>query len=204
MKRTEKGGHFITEREPPSLKRADACEGPRERHLSEAGVMLAVAEWMFDLRAIEVFIYPDGMHVKEFSIQKWLTNNGFTKTVAQGKTVHAGTFVRNDQTMHVQFRPGCGDIVAVIGGVHTLVEAKGGCINTRHSGQLSKLRKHLYEAVGMLLDNRNDADRLIAAVPRHTETEKIAGRMGPRCTSAGIEIALVAGDGTIQIANSKE
>ncbi len=203
MKRTEKGGHFITERTPPP-KRAVACEGPLEQNLSEAGVMLAVAEWMFDSGATEVSIYPDGMHVKEFSIQEWLTNNGFRKTAAWGKTVHAGIFVRNDQTMRVQFLPGCGDIVTVIGGVHTLVEAKGGCINTKHSGQLSKLRKHLYEAVGMLLDNRNDADRLIAAVPRHTETEKIAGRMGPRCTSAGIEIALVAGDGTIRIANSKE
>ena len=79
------------------------------------------------------------------------------------------------------------------------VEAKGGCINTRHAGQLSKLRKHLYEAVGMLLDSRNDACRLIAAVPRHPETERVAERMAKRCHSAGIEIALVSGDGSIWI-----
>jgi len=90
-------------------------------------------------------------------------------------------------------------VVAVIDGARVEVEAKGGCINTRHSGQLSKLRKHLYEAVGMLLDSRNDAERLIAAVPRHRETERVAERMAERCRAAGIEIALVAGDGSVSI-----
>ena len=80
-----------------------------------------------------------------------------------------------------------------------MVEAKGGIINTSNPGQKSKLRKHLYEAVGMLLDRSNKRDRLIAAVPLHPETEKIAHRMAGRCREIGIEIALVSGEGTIQL-----
>ena len=79
------------------------------------------------------------------------------------------------------------------------IEAGRRCINSRHPGPLSKLRKHLYEAVGMLLDSHNDADRLIAAVPRHAETERVAKRMEKRCHAAGIEIALVSGDGSVRI-----
>ena len=61
------------------------------------------------------------------------------------------------------------------------------------------MRKHLYEAVGMLLDSRNDADRLIAAVPHHSETERVAQRMAKTCHAAGIEIALVSGDGSVRM-----
>jgi hypothetical protein len=39
--------------------------------------------------------------------------------------------------------------------------------------------------------------RLIAAVPRHPETERTARRLLPRCARVGVEIALVGGDGTI-------
>ncbi len=161
--------------------------------------MLAMAEWMFGQGAIEVEIHPDGMHLKGFDVRGWLETEGFAKTADMGRTPAGGVYKRAGQTVIVDPRPGIGDVVAIIDGARVEVEAKGGCINTRHSGQLSKLRKHLYEAVGMLLDSRNDANRLIAAVPRHPETERVAERMAKRCHANGIEIALVSGDGSIWI-----
>ena len=65
------------------------------------------------------------------------------------------------------------------------------------AGLLSYNRSRL--SAYMLLDSRNDADRLIAAVPRHVETERVAQRMAKRCHAAGIEITLVSGDGSVWI-----
>ena len=161
--------------------------------------MLAMAEWMFGLGATEVKIHPDGMHLKGFDVRGWLETEGFAKTADMGRTPAGGVYKRGEQTVIVDPRPGIGDVVAIIDGARIEIEAKGGCINSRHPGLLSKLRKHLYETVGMLLDSCNDADRLIAAVPRHTETERVAQRMSKRCHAAGIEIALVSGDGSVWI-----
>lgn len=194
----ESGMKLITERLPP-LKRVGKCEGPLELHLLEAAVMLAMAKWMFGQGATEVEIHPDGQHLKGFDVRGWLEAVGFVKTADMGRTPAGGVYKSGEQTVTVDPRPGIGDVVAIIDGARVEVEAKGGCINTRHPGQLSKLRKHLYEAVGMLLDSRNDASRLIAAVPRHSETERVAERMAKQCGAAGIEIALVSGDGSIWI-----
>ncbi len=89
--------------------------------------------------------------------------------------------------------------MADVQGCRVVVETKGGIVNTLHPGQKSKLRKHLYEAVGMLLDCREGAGRFIAVVPRHSVTEKIAHRMAGRCRDAGIEIALVSEEGDVQL-----
>ena len=161
--------------------------------------MLAIALWMFELGAEKVCLHPDGMHAKQFDICGWLKNKGFERIAKKGKTREAGTYVRSQQTLDVQFAPGRGDVTADLNGCHVVVEAKGGIINTRDPGQKSKLRKHLYEAVGMLLDGPKGADRLIAAVPLHGETQKIARRMAGRCRDAGIEIALVSGTGEVQL-----
>ena len=72
-------------------------------------------------------------------------------------------------------------------------------INARHPGQKSRLRRRFYEAVGMLLNDRSGANRLIVAVPLHRETEKISCRMAARCCDLEIEIALVSGIGDIQL-----
>ena len=187
---------FVTERMPPD-GRVSRCDGPLERHLTEAAVMLAVAQWLFASGAGAVQVHPDGVHAKHFDMRGWLENAGFEKVSAKGTTREAGRYTRNRQCLLVDFRPGRGDVVASVDGRRVVVEAKGGCINTRHPGQVSKLRKHLYEAVGMLLDGHDGADRLIAAVPRHAVTERIAGRMARRCRGAGIEIALVSDDGAV-------
>ena len=145
---------------------------------------------MFELGAEEVCVHPDGMHTKQFDICGWLKKEGFEKIAAKGKTREAGTYTHDRQALVVEFQPRRGDVVADVQGCHVVVEAKGGIVNTRHPGQKSKLRKHLYEAVGMLLDGPDNADRLIAAVPRHPETEKIANRMAERCRDAGIKLLL--------------
>ncbi|MCY4488800.1 MAG: hypothetical protein OXF11_17025 [Deltaproteobacteria bacterium] len=188
---------FITEKSPPK-GRAGKCEGELEQHLHEPAVMLAMARWLFNSGAKKVCLRPDGMHAKQFNMRRWLESEGFEKTDAKEKTGDAGTYTRQDQTVDVRFVSGQGDVLAELGGQRVVVEAKGGIINTRHSGQKSRLRKHLYEAVGMLLDGPDPADRLIAAVPLHPDTIKVANKMSGRCRDVGIEIVLVSGAGEVQ------
>lgn len=72
----------------------------------------------------------------------------------------------------------------------------GSIINTRHSGQKSRLYKGLCETVGMLMANPAGG-RQIAVVP-YTETSlRLAQRLIPRCAQADIEIALIKGDGQV-------
>ena len=160
--------------------------------------MLAMAEWLFDQGAGEVAIHPDGMHLKDFDLPALLRRRGFDHAEPAGRTAAGGLWRRRNQTLTVYSRPGRGDVVGAVDGESIEIEAKGGIVNTRHPGQTSRLRKHLYEAVGQLLDTRGDAARLIAAVPRHPVTEAQAARMAPRCRAAGIEIALVDGDGQVE------
>jgi hypothetical protein len=61
--------------------------------------------------------------------------------------------------------------------------------HTRHSGQVS-LYKGLCETVGLLMAVPSPG-RQVAVVPRTEATYKLALRLAPRCTAAGIEIALV-------------
>jgi hypothetical protein len=137
------------------------------------------------------------MHMKGFDIPSWLTGRGFTRATVTGRGQTSGTFRRGDQTLIVHSQPGLGDVVATLNGVEVEIEAKGGCINTRHPGQLSRLRKGLHEAVGQLMASPRAQVRLIAAVPRHPETERLSQRLLPRCTRAGIEIALVNEHGEV-------
>ena len=62
---------FITEKPPPN-GRAGKHTGRLEAHLSEAAVMLAVAQWMFERGAENVCVHPDGMHARQFDICGWL------------------------------------------------------------------------------------------------------------------------------------
>ena len=189
---------FVVECTPPE-GRASSCDDPLERHLPEAAVILAVTRWLFEQGALHVTIHPDGMHVRDFDVAGWLHANDFSKVSSVGKTRHGGVYECAERTVEVRFQPGLGDVVAQVGTDRVVVEAKGGCLNSRHPGLKSKLRRHLYEAVGSLFDPPK-ANRLIAAVPRHSETEKLASRMAPRCLAAGIEIALVSACGAVFIA----
>ena len=115
--------------------------------LTEPAVMLAVAQWMFERGAARVCIHPDGMHTKQFDLAGWLQREGFRRIKREGKTPHGGLWVRDAWTLEVRFRPGQGDVVADIADESIVVEAKGGCINSRYPGVLSQLRTRTYEAV---------------------------------------------------------
>lgn len=188
--------NLITARPPPE-KRVGTHEGDHELHMTEAAVMLAMAEWLFSLGAADVAMHPDGMHMKGFDIPLALTSAGFLRTSTTGSRGVSGSFRRGHQQLMVHSQPGLGDIIAEVNGVHIEVEAKGGCVNSRHPGQVSRLRKGLHEAVGQLMGSPRLETRLIAAVPYHKETAKLAGRLSPRCKLASIEIALVNEDGTV-------
>jgi hypothetical protein len=90
-------------------------------------------------------------------------------------------------------RSGVGDVLGMVDDRRIVIECKGGTINRTHAGQLSRLRRGLCEAVGLLMARPFDGAREIAAVPLTSETERLAAR----CQRAGIEIALVRRDGSI-------
>jgi hypothetical protein len=170
-----------------------------EHHMSEAAVMLAMAEWLFAQGATHASMHPDGMHMKGFDIPGWLRSVGFERESTTGMRGQSGSFRRGSNTLTVHSQPGLGDVIAVVDGVQVEVEAKGGCINSTHPGRLSRLRKGLHEAVGQLMGSPRLDVRLIAAVPHHPETHKVAMRLATRCALARIEIALVNEDGSVSL-----
>jgi hypothetical protein len=148
----------------------------------------------------EVAIHPDGEHGKRFDFEGWLGKQGFRKLSATGKTSYGGTYVSAaGATLIVNPIPGHGDVVATCNDGQTVVaECKGGIINTRHAGQLSRLRRGLCEAVGLSLARRiEDGTQQFAVVPHTRATEELGRRMAARVRAAGIGIALVDGVGRV-------
>jgi hypothetical protein len=88
-------------------------------------------------------------------------------------------------------------VVAEVGSHVISAECKGGIINTRHPGQISRLYKGLCETVGMLMATPSQG-RQIAVVPFTGSTLRLAERLAPRCALAGIEIALVGSRGEVR------
>lgn len=188
---------YVTQHDPPEKRRSKAQGGVEER-LTEASIMLAMACYILDnATAATVTIYPDGEHAKRFNIPAWLENAGFEKTSSRGTTSYGGTYKRVHETLIVDPRSGFGDVVGEMAGRPIVVECKGGTINSSHAGQLSRLRRGLCEAVGLLMARPRDGAREVAAVPWTRETERLAKRMASRCASIGVELALVRRDGAI-------
>src|SRR5690606_32575808 len=75
-------------------------------------------------------------------------------------------------------------------------ECKGGIINSRHPGQVSRLYRGLCEAVGLLMATPR-LGRQVAVVPLTDSTLRLAERLAPRSALAGIEISLVGSRGEI-------
>ena len=114
-----------------------------------------------------------------------------------GKTLYGGTYA-DDKGRKIIINPksGLGDVVATVGNKIILAECKGGIINTRHSGQVSRLYKGLCEAVGLLMATPSPG-RQVAVVPHTEATSRLAARLAPRCALAGIELALVKSRGEV-------
>ncbi|WP_315806838.1 MULTISPECIES: hypothetical protein [unclassified Bradyrhizobium] len=191
---------LITHRAPPP-NRVGMCDGEHEQHLPEGAVMVAFA--MHLLRTVpsvrEVSIHPDGEHGKRFDFSDWLGKRGFAMTVGLGTTDYGGKYTDADgNVIVVNPSSGRGDVVAECDGMRIVAECKGGILNTRHAGQLSRLRQGLCEVIGLSLATPlAEGRRQFAVVPRTKVTETLAGRMAARALNAGIEIALVDARGNI-------
>lgn len=188
---------LVTVLEPPP-NRVGKSGGSHEQHLHEGAVMLAYAMHLLRTQgAHDVHIHPDGEHGKQFDFGEWLGRRGFIKASRLGSTAYGGVYrSATNQSVTVHPKSGVGDVVAQLGDRVLLAECKGGIINTRHSGQVSRLRRGLCEAVGLLMATPPQG-RQVAVVPLTDVTLRLAKRLAGRCTSAGIEIALVDGRGAV-------
>jgi hypothetical protein len=172
-----------------------------EHKMHEGAVMVAYA--MHILRTTDakhVRIHPDGEHGKRFDFVGWLRRRGFEKVSSIGTTTYGGNYkhevVGSNWQITVNPTSGLGDVVAEVGGHVISAECKGGIINTRHPGQVSRLRKGLCETVGLLMASESRG-RQIAVVPKTDVTMNLARRMAQRCEQAGIEMALVGSKGEV-------
>ena len=189
---------LVTVLSPPP-NRIGKSDGAHEHHLYEGAVMVAYAMHLLrtqDTRHVRV--HPDGEHGKQFDFAAWLLRRDFIKISSVGTTSYGGTY-RNaaGQAITVNPKSGLGDVVAEVGNHVISAECKGGIINTRHSGQVSRLHKGLCETVGMLMATPSPG-RQIAVVPFTEGTLRLAERLAPRCALAGIEIALVGSRGEVR------
>lgn len=188
---------LVTALEPPP-NRVGKSDGGHEHHLYEGAVMVAYAMHLLrTANAPHVRVHPDGEHGKQFDFAGWLLRREFTKVLNLGTTAYGGVY-RNaaGQAITVHPKSGLGDVVAEVGDYIILAECKGGIINTRHAGQVSRLYKGLCETVGMLMATPSHC-RQVAVVPLTEGTRRLADRLAPRCALAGIEIALVGARGEV-------
>jgi len=192
---------LVDVREPPR-NRVGFCEGGLEHHLTEGAVMVAFA--MHLLRTVpdlkHVAVHPDGEHGKRFDFKSWFGKQGFVMTEPMGTTPYGGLYssLTTGETILVNPKSGRGDVAADIAGRSFVAECKGGVVNSRPAGQLSRLRKGLCEAVGLLLAQETaEGRRQFAVVPLTATTEALAHKMAARVSKAGIEIALVGAQGQV-------
>jgi hypothetical protein len=194
---------LVTAREPPQ-NRVGKLDGAHEHHLYEGAVMVAYAMHLLRQGARDVRVHPDGEHGKQFDFTGWLERRGFDKVSNLGSTAYGGVY-RNPagQTITVNPKSGLGDVVAHVGDHIISAECKGGIINTRHPGQVSRLYRGLCETVGMLMATPS-LGRQVAVVPLTDGTLRLAERLAPRCALAGIEIALVGSRGEVLEVSAKD
>ncbi len=181
----------------PERRAAKVAHGI-EYKMHEGAVMVAYAMHLLRTAGADhVCIHPDGEHGKRFDFAGWLGRRDFEKITSTGTTKYGGEYQnRNGWRITVYPRSGRGDVVATVGGRLISAECKGGIINTKHAGQISRLYKGLCEVVGLLMASESGG-RQVAVVPYTEHTMRLAKRMAPRCTQAGIEIALVTARGAV-------
>ncbi len=182
----------------PPKNRVGKSDGPNEHHFYEGAVMLAYATHLLrTTRTKEIRIHPDGTHGKQFDFESGLLRRGFKISTRTGKTAYGGTYIdKQGRKVIVHPKSGLGDVVAEVDGERVCAECKGGIINTRHAGQVSRLNKGLCEAVGRLMASPSGG-RQVAVVPHTDRILPFAQKLALRCTQADIEIALVKASGEI-------
>lgn len=183
---------------PPPPNRAKKSGGENEHHLYEGAVMVAYAMHLLRTEPTnEVSIHPDGEHGKQFNFYDWLRRRGFSMQSRTGTTAYGGIYRDNTgKTIVVHPRSGLGDVVAKVGDIIVSAECKGGIINSRNAGPISRLDKGLCEVVGRLMASPS-LGRQVAVVPYTAQTLRLATRLRSRCMEVGIELALVKSRGEI-------
>lgn len=183
---------------PPPPNRVGKSGGAHEHHLYEGAVMVAYAMHLLRTEDVkDVCIHPDGEHGKQFDFAGWLQRRGFEKISSLGTTTYGGGYrTAAGQTITINPKSGLGDVVAQAGELTISAECKGGIINTRHPGQVSRLYRGLCETVGLLMATPLRG-RQVAVVPKTEGTLRLAERLAPRCVLAGIEIVLVGSRGEV-------
>lgn len=184
----------IVERPPTAGAPADEPD----RHFYEGAVMLAYAMhllWTEPVR--EVRIHPDGQHARQVDFPGWLEKRGFRR-VATARTPFAGKF-EDAEGRRIVIHPqsGLSDVTADANGTTIEAECKGGAIETRPPGRLSKLDKSFCEIVGRLM-SKPATGRQVAVMPRTEVTLRLARKLAPRCAAAGIRIALAGPRGEVE------
>jgi hypothetical protein len=181
----------------PPPNRKDKADGAHEHHLYEGAVMVAYAMHLLRTGADRVEIHPDGEHGKQFDFAGWFTKRGFSRGKSSGKTMYGGDYHDGaGRTVVIEPKSGKSDVVAQIEGQYIAAECKGGIINTKHPGQVSRLYKGLCETVGLLMATPS-MGRQVAVVPYTESTLRLAKRLAPRCALIGIEIALIKSRGEV-------
>jgi hypothetical protein len=192
---------FLTPHTPP-LKRQKYCENGIELKLSEAAVQLAFALHLLNQpdSGEQVEMFPDGEHAKRFDIPAFLRARGYERVNALGATQYGGEYFDGLKTLVVnpKSQHGRGDVVGKLAGVVVRAECKGGIINSKHSGALSKVRSGFNELIGQTMSMPEDGSRHVAVAPRTPASETQASRLLKRCAAAGIEIALVDQNGQVE------
>lgn len=170
-----------------------------DRHFYEGAVMLAYTMHLLRTEPVRVVkIHPDGQHARQVDFPGWLEKHGFRR-LATARTAFAGTF-EDAEGRRIVIHPqsGMSDITADANGTTIEAECKGGAIETRHRGRLSKLDKGLCEIVGRLMSKSATGGRQVAVMPRTEVTRRLARKLAPRCAAAGIRIALVGPRGEVE------
>jgi hypothetical protein len=192
---------IFVDRKTPDKRAAHPGSPSVERKLPEAGVMFAMAMWLLTEPASSrvVKIHPDGMHDSDdFRITNWLQSAGFTQSQRVGKTDYAGSWEGPHGRIEIVNRPGVGDVVGEVDGIEIFIEAKGGTINSRYPGHLSRNRNNLYLCLGQLFAKQPGPKiRRIAALPYTDDLMMVLKTINTQVTMAGIEVLLVQYDGKL-------
>lgn len=194
------GFDLISEHAAPE-KRARYCEQGIEQHFTEGAVMVAFAFHLLgSVPGLQhASIHPDGEHGKRFDFAACLAGRGYSLARPMGSTTYGGVYEAADgRSILINPKSGLGDVIADINGSSFFAECKGGVINSKHAGQVSRLRKGLAETIGQLMVvPLLEGQRQFAVVPRTPATQALAKRLRARALAAGIEIVLIDRDGTV-------
>ena len=178
---------------------------PKDR-MAEAEVSLHLAFYLLALPgsegAAEVAI--DGAQVKVgkhqvFPIAAFLSGMGWEQAEQIGGKDWQGRYVKGGQTLIIHSTPGVGDVVVRVGAQRIRVECKGGPLIKKPGGrEYSKLKGVLGQIITVERVEPNDV--LVVAVPQSPKFRELAGkwRDAPLVAGAGIQIALVGRDGTVE------